>query len=120
VWQCDHSGSRLTRVDTFYSVTCRIKMLERTFGADAQFLARHNERYRMEIKAGYLSRARYLIRDGKPEKAREELKMDDGGPLAYRLLASMPSSVVQIMFAMHKFIIIIYEVMHDLIMESRS
>src|SRR5262249_37946027 len=104
VWQCDHDGPRLTRVDSHYNATCRIKMLERTFGADEQFLARLGERYREMLKAEYLIRARYLIRNGRRKEAREELRLAGGGTLPLRFLAAIPGPLWRPMFVIYQFI----------------
>jgi len=104
VWQCDHNGPRLTRVDSLYNATCRIKMLERTFGADEQFLARRGERFREMLKAEYLIRARYLIRNGRRKEAREELRLAGGGTLPLRLLAAIPGPLWRLMFVIYQFI----------------
>src|SRR5215813_10124235 len=104
VWQCDHSGPRLTRVDSHYNATCRIKMLERTFGADEQFLARRGERFRETLKAEYLIRARYLIRNGRRKEAREELRLAGGGTLPLRCLAAIPGPLWRPMFVIYQFI----------------
>src|SRR5262245_26974706 len=120
VWQCDHKEPRLTKVDTFYSATCRIKMLERTFGADERFLAQHNESYRAELKAGYLARARYLIRKGQRENAREELRLAGGGPLAYRVLTAIPSPLAQVIFVLRQFMLDIFKLIRELITKSSS
>jgi len=104
VWQCDHNEPRLTRCDLFYNATCRIKLLERTFGADNQFLARRSERYWEALKAEYLVRARYLIRNGRRKEAREELRLAKGGPLLLRLLTLAPGPLAQILFVLRQFI----------------
>ena len=95
VWQCDHSEPRLTQVDLFAKATSRIKILERTFGADKQFLARLGERYWQMLKAEYLIRAQCLIRSGRREEAREELRLAGGGTLPLRLLAAVPGPLAQ-------------------------
>ena len=100
VWQCGHSEPRLTEVNTFDKATSRITVLQRTFGTDAQFLARHNESYRMALKHEHLARARHFIRNGRQEDAREELRMAQGGPLALRLLTAIPSPMAQGMLEM--------------------
>ncbi len=104
IWQCGHSGPRLSQADTFYRATCHLAVLERTFGTDEQFLARHNEGYRMALKAEHLARARYLIREGQREKACEELRRTEGAPLAYRLLAAMPTPLVRGMLALYHYL----------------
>jgi hypothetical protein len=95
VWQCDHQGHRLSHSDAFHRATCRITMLQRTFGADAQFLAQHKERYQGALKAEYLARARCLIRKGRRMEAREELRLAGGGTLPLRLLAAIPGPLAR-------------------------
>jgi glycosyltransferase involved in cell wall biosynthesis len=104
VWQCDHQGTRLTRVDSFYNATCRIKMLERTFGADEQFLARRGARFKEMLQAEYLIRARYLIREGRRKEAREDLTLAGGGTALLRLLAAVPGPLVHMVFLVYQFI----------------
>ena len=104
VWQCDHDGPRLTRVDSLYNATCRIKMLERTFGADEQFLARLGARYREMLRTEYLTRARYMIRNGWWKEARKELRLAGGGTLPLRLLAALPVPLARLVFAIYRFI----------------
>ncbi|HKQ75657.1 MAG TPA: glycosyltransferase family A protein [Blastocatellia bacterium] len=99
-WQCGHSEPRLTGVNNFENATFRIKVLQRTFGADPKFLAQHNERYQEALKAEYMARARYLIRNGRRKEAREELRLAEGGPLSYRLLAAMPGPLAQSMLGL--------------------
>jgi len=100
VWQCDHNEPRLTQVDIFAKATSRIKLLERTFGADEQFLARRGERYWQMLRAEYLIRAQCLIRSGRREEAREELRLAKGGTLPLRLLAAIPGPLAQGMFGL--------------------
>jgi glycosyltransferase involved in cell wall biosynthesis len=104
VWQYGHSGSRLTDANTLYRSTCRINVLERTYGADDEFLARNNERYLEAIKAEYLTLARCLIRNGRRQAARKALLMAQGAPLALRLLAAIPGPLARIMFEIYQFI----------------
>src|SRR5262245_35098304 len=95
VWQCDHNEPRETWVDSFNNATLRIKVLERTFGADEQFLARRGDRYSERLKVEHLTRARYLIRKGRRMEAREELRLAGGGTPPLRLLASMPGPLAK-------------------------
>ena len=104
VWQCDHDGPRLTRVDSLYNSTCRIKMLERTFGADEKFLARLGERYREILRNEYLTRAQYMIRNGWRKEARKELRLAGSGTLPLRLLAAVPGPLVNLAIGIYRFI----------------
>ena len=104
VWQCDHKGPRLTRVDSFYNATCRIKILKRTFGTDEQFLARLGERYREMLKTEHLKRARYLISNGRRKEAREELHLAGGGTLPLRLLVAIPTPLARLASVIYQII----------------
>jgi glycosyltransferase involved in cell wall biosynthesis len=94
-WNWGHPGPRLSAVDDAYWAECRIKMLERTFGADLGFLAQHGDRYRAMLAAEHLTLARCLIRDGRPADARRELRLAGGGPLSYRMLSACPARLVR-------------------------
>lgn len=95
IWQCGHTGPRLSGADAFYRATCRITALQRTFGVDEQFLRQHWKGYVEILRAQYLARFRYLIRRGRQQEAREELQRVGGAPLTYRLLASMPGPLTR-------------------------
>ena len=101
-WQWGHGGPRLSAVDDAYWAECRIKMLTRTFGTDEEFLARHGDQYRATLQAEHLTLARCLIRDGRPEEARAELRLGGGGPLSYRVLSSLPGPVVRQLLALRR------------------
>jgi hypothetical protein len=92
--QVRHPGARLTDADAIKQTTARISVLERVWGADEQFLRTHAARYRAILKAQYVRRARLRIAMGQLNDAKEDLKVL-GGPLAYRLLASLPLRLVR-------------------------
>lgn len=92
--QVVHAGSRLTDADSIKQATARITLLQRIWGEDECFLRAHSARYRSLLKAQYLARARARISSGQLHEAKEDLKAF-GGPLAYRLLLSLPSALVR-------------------------
>lgn len=94
-WNCDHAGSRLTRADELTSETARIVVLDRVWGADSEFLARHGELYRRVLAGHRRARARALMALGRNREARQELALAGGAPLAQRILASLPGGLAR-------------------------
>jgi glycosyltransferase involved in cell wall biosynthesis len=94
-WNWGHSGPRLSAVEDAYWAECRLKMLQRTFGADPDFLTQHRDRYEAMVAAEHLTLARCLIRDGQSAAARQELRLAGGGPLAYRMLSTVPGPLLR-------------------------
>jgi glycosyltransferase involved in cell wall biosynthesis len=93
--QTVHAGPRLTGVGNLAQATGRIAILQRVWGADEQFLMTHSARYKSLLAFQHLRRAILLIEKGQLNEAKEDLQVADG-PLAYRLLASLPSGLVKI------------------------
>ncbi len=93
-WNHGHQAFRLTDADLLTKATARIKVLQRVWGSDAEFLAKHADIYEWTIKEQHVLRARALISLGRIEEAREALQLAGGGPLTYRFLASLPNSMV--------------------------
>jgi len=89
-WQNGHDGPRVTDTDNYVKLSCRIKFLERVFGQDREFLARHGDAYRQRLSNQYCQRARYLLVRGRPREARADLRRAGNGPLADRLLSWLP------------------------------
>lgn len=92
--QVIHAGSRLSEVDDIKQMTTRITLLQSIWGADEWFLRAHSARYQNLLKALYLKRARFMIREGQLNEAKEDLKVF-GGPYRLRLIASLPSGLVR-------------------------
>src|SRR5262249_15159726 len=74
-----------------YALTsARLQVLERIWGQDEQFLARHGERFRSARAEQHLKRARWLLVRGRTREARDDLRRAGRSPLSYRLLAALP------------------------------
>lgn len=97
-----HGGSRLTDADTFVSTTTRLQILEHLWGRDAAFLARHGEEYRERRACLHRLRARLLLTQGRTREARAALREAGSGPLADRLLASLPGFLVRGLFGVRR------------------
>ena len=68
------AAHRLSRADELYCETARITILERVWGADRGFLARHGETYRKVLDRHRLARAKELLARGRTLEARQELR----------------------------------------------
>jgi len=71
-------------------------MVRRLWGQDEVFMARHGARYHRAIADARLKRARWLIKEGRTDEARADLRAIGGGPLHYRLLAAVPGRIVPV------------------------
>lgn len=89
-----HSGPRGTDAPEMTHSSVRIELLQRIWGADVPFLAKHSLRYRSLLKDLLVRRARLRISEGQLTEARKDLAVL-GGPLSYRALAYLPSVVVK-------------------------
>jgi glycosyltransferase involved in cell wall biosynthesis len=97
-----HAGSRLTTdVDDIKQVSGRIRVLRRIWGSDPGFLRAHSERYKQLLRTQYVYRAKLLMLSGRLQEAKQDLK-EVGGPLAYRLVASLPPMLVNSLIGMRR------------------
>jgi glycosyltransferase involved in cell wall biosynthesis len=94
-WNCDHPGARLTHADELYCATARVTILERVWGSDPRFLARHGARYR-EVLAGHRkARAHALLVRGRTREAREGFREAGSSSIAERALAALPGPLAR-------------------------
>ena len=101
-WQYGHSGPRLTDADELQTSTARIAMLERVWGMDVPFMAGHKDRFASILVEQRLTRVRALVNRGRMREAREELRLANGGPLAYRVVASLPGPTASWVLAIRR------------------
>lgn len=95
VWQWGHDDARISAANDFVFSTERIKVLTRTYGLDEDFLSAHRNEYEEMINAARYKRARWLIRNGQMDDAREDLRLAGDSSISYRLLTSIPGSVMR-------------------------
>jgi glycosyltransferase involved in cell wall biosynthesis len=94
-WNHGHSGPRLTDGDTLYFATARVMLLNRVWGADTDFLARHEQRFRDVLAKQHVLRARGLLSAGRVDEAQAALQLAGGGPFVCRLLTHLPGALVR-------------------------
>ncbi|MBZ0155113.1 MAG: glycosyltransferase [Alphaproteobacteria bacterium] len=101
-WNHGHRGKRLTDADTLRCTGARIRMLERLWGTNTEFLSRHGELYREVLAAQYLLHAKELIVRGMTPEARRDLRCIGEVPFPYLFLASLPGPLAQWLYAVRK------------------
>jgi len=98
-WQHGHAGDRLTDTGMLDGVTTRIKIMERVWGSDDNFLKTNGPIYRQLLKYQRILRTRELIAQGLTAEARKEMRKIATPPLRYRLLASLPGFLIRALLA---------------------
>ncbi len=90
-----HSGRQLTDLDMLELATSRITILQRVWGADPEFLARHGDYYFQRLREEREYRAGRLILRGETAAARAELKKLESPPASLYLLSRLPGGVAK-------------------------
>lgn len=89
--QWGHPGPRLTDANMYAAAHARLTILERVWGRDAAFLARHRSAYDTVYHRYHMQIVRWLLREGHVREARAELRRVKGKtPLGFRALAALP------------------------------
>jgi glycosyltransferase involved in cell wall biosynthesis len=102
LWNYDHDGPRLNRADESYCETARLSILERLWGRDPDFLAKHGEQFREVLTLRRRARARALLALGRTREAREELRRAGSWSIRERTLASLPGSLTRTILAVRQ------------------
>ncbi len=89
-----HGGPRMTDAREVEQIDVRLAILQRIWGADADFVAGHLSSYEALLRSMRTHRARYLVRDGRLQEVRDQF-FEFGGPPWLRLLASLPAWTVR-------------------------
>jgi hypothetical protein len=101
-WNHGHTGARLTDTDPYVKLCCRIQFLQRVYGQDADFLARHAPEYERRLADLHHLRARWLLVRGRTREARADLRRALDAPLPERLLALLPGALVRGLFGLRR------------------
>ena len=99
--QHGHNLPRLTNADALVQAATRIKLLERVWGADSEFLARHGNAYREIIEDQKRRRqfyaAKKLLKAGQMREARSAFADVTECPIYYRVLLYFPGYAVRML-----------------------
>src|SRR5262249_11758520 len=72
--QFGHDGPRLTDANTEKRTRAHLTVLGRVWGQDEAFLKQHGPHFRAKVRQQRLTRARWLLCQGRTKEAREELR----------------------------------------------
>jgi len=101
--QWGHGGPRLTDADDYHAASARIKVLERVWGEDAEYLARHSAEYHQVLARQHEVCARWLLEKGRMREARQELELAPNARRMLRILSILPGPVVHAFFGFVNF-----------------
>jgi hypothetical protein len=103
--QWGHGGGRVSVSSNTYSqASARLKLLERIWGADPEFLARHGEEHAQAVAEQHRRRAQWLLVRGRTREARADLRAAQSS-LAYHLLARLPGPIVRGVFGLRRLLL---------------
>ncbi len=99
--QHGHDMPRLTDADAHVQATTRIKLIQRVWGADPGFLARHGDAYR-ELLGDQQRQERFyaakeLLKTGRMHEARAAFADIVEIPIRYRVLLYLPGNVIRML-----------------------
>jgi glycosyltransferase involved in cell wall biosynthesis len=101
----EHPGTRYADLAAFEKATCRLTILQRIWGRDEAFLAKHGDEYQVRVDAERNHRVREFLVRGDVEAARKELRLvRSGSPLSFRILALLPGRAVTGILAVRRFL----------------
>ena len=93
--QHGHAGPRLTDANTDILTRARLTILDRVWGQDKAFLEKQGPHFDRVVKAQHMTRAKWLLVQGRTREAREEMKQAGPCPLGMRLLAALPGVIAK-------------------------
>jgi glycosyltransferase involved in cell wall biosynthesis len=97
-WNCDHPSPRITRADPeSYCRYERLTILQRVWGSDPAFLARHGDSYRRVVRKHRQALAKELLAEGRPREARRELRLLDSASPVDWTLACLPGPLTRLL-----------------------
>ncbi len=104
-YQHSHGGERLTDAHITECAQARVAILPRVWGANKEFLQKHDALYQKTLDAERLTLVDGLLVRGETEKARQELKQIAGRTSVVRkLLAAVPGHVAKKLLALRRVI----------------
>ena len=93
-----HEGPELVKLDDLTHLNARIKLVERVWGVDTEYLKDHREEYLRVDHVLHKSLVREFLLLGRTQEAREEIRKDTNIPMTYKLLSRFPAFVNRSVF----------------------
>jgi glycosyltransferase involved in cell wall biosynthesis len=95
-WQHRHTGARLTDADQVTSADTAMRIINRVWGADAEYLKHHGSEFEAVIDAHRARRVRALLHEGRGKEARQELPEFFRTPWLLRAACIAPGELVRL------------------------
>jgi len=96
--QWGHDGPRLTDTNEYKMASSRIRMIERNWGNDPAFVARHDRWMREILADQHRICARWLLGQGRTREARQELRQAPGSRKLHHMMSFLPGPLVHAFF----------------------
>ncbi len=93
-----HESPALTKVDYITFLNARIKLLERVWGADTEYLKDHRDEYLIINHEAHKILIREFLRLGRTQEARAEIRKSMIVPMKYKILSRFPGFVSRSLF----------------------
>ena len=93
--QHGHIGPRLTDANADILTRARLTILGKVWGQDKAFLEREGPHFDRVVKQQHMTRAKWLLCQGRTREAREEMKQAGDCSLGMRLLAALPGPLAK-------------------------
>ena len=94
-WQHGQASGRISQLNRLRRAECQIIVLDRVWGSDPAFLATHGREYQRVVEDLRLLRAVILMRQGRMQDARAELRFVERPPLRHRVMSRLPAPLVR-------------------------
>jgi hypothetical protein len=94
----EHEDPALTKLDYITHLNARIKLLERVWGVDTEYLKDHSEGYLMVNHQAHKTLIREYLRHGRTQEAQEEIRKNMNIPMKYKLLSRFPGFLSRSLF----------------------
>lgn len=89
-WNHSHPDARLTDADPIVRADAAVKITERIWGSDREYMRLHQTDYEAVIDVHRRQKVRYLLSVGRQQEARRELDCFFDKPRGYSLLSQVP------------------------------
>jgi len=97
-WVYRHDGPELTKLDYITFLNARIKLLERVWGTDREYLENHGGEYLTVNHHLRRSLIREFLRLGRSKEAQKEIRNHRDVPMKFKLLSRFPGPINRSIF----------------------
>jgi hypothetical protein len=97
-----HEGAQLTKLPSAEILKARLRVLDRVWGTDQEFLAHHLNDFNRVVRHHRLRRVMQLLMSGVGDDAKRELQNIEGAPLRYRVACRLPQTLTPALLRLYQ------------------